>query len=132
MRDDHITEHFTWREFACHNGTPVPPEYQAYARDLAEQLEVIREAVGFPLEVISAYRTPMYNRSIKGAKRSQHMLCKAADIRCAAVPPSVIYAKIEQLHVAGKIMQGGLGIYDKFVHYDIRGVHKRWDKRTKK
>jgi len=28
--------------------------------------------------------------------------------------------------------QGGLGLYDSFVHYDVRGVKARWDFRKNK
>ena len=36
---------------------------------------------------------------------------------------------IEALIELEYIPEGGLGIYNTFVHYDIRGYKARWDKR---
>lgn len=126
-----ITEHFAWREFACHDGAPVPPEYRSHVRRLCEALEVLRaELGGRPVVIVSGYRTPEWNRKVGGATRSQHVSARAADIRVAGVSPSDVADAIERLIGQGRMPQGGLGRYDTFVHYDLRGYHARWDERS--
>ena len=124
---DRITEHFGWDEFACHNGTAVPEALRGNVRDLCAQLEVIRAEVGKPLRVISGYRTEAYNASRGGAKASQHVQGKAADLQVTGIAPEVLHALISRLIHEGKIKQGGLGLYPLFVHYDVRGTLARWD-----
>ena len=57
---------------------------------------------------------------------------KAADIVVEGVNPEVVVQIIEKLIAQGKLKQGEVGIYDTFVHYDIRGSKARWDFRLKK
>ena len=42
-----------------------------------------------------------------------------------------LHKLILQLIIDGKIPQGGVGLYNSFVHYDIRGSKARWDFRNK-
>ena len=59
--------------------------------------------------------------------KSQHCLCKAADVKVKGYTPLEVYEAIEHLISIGKMKQGGLGKYNTFTHYDIRGVKARWD-----
>ena len=43
-------------------------------------LDVCRSYIGEPIYVTSGYRCPLLNRAVGGAKNSQHMQGKAADI----------------------------------------------------
>ena len=36
---------------------------------------------------------------------------------------------ILELRDKGDIPKGGVGRYNNFIHYDIRGVNEKWDKR---
>jgi len=128
-----LTEHFSWREFACHDGTPVPDELKANVRRLAEALEVIRAACGgVAITIVSGYRTPAYNKVCNAAGHSQHMLAKAADIRVAGMPPEAVRQVILRLIAGRQIPQGGVGLYfppkhdPGWVHYDLRGRYARW------
>lgn len=125
-----ITEHFNFEEFACHDGTAVPTRYQGNLVLLCAALEVIRKEINFPISINSGYRTETYNRKIGGSPRSQHLTAKAADLRQGKIKPGALAQVIEKLIEAGRIPEGGLGIYDGFVHYDIRGKKSRWDFRT--
>ena len=77
-------------------------------------------------EVISAYRSPQTNellrsRSKSVARRSQHLLGKAIDVRLDDV-------ELEKLHhTAVEMQRGGVGYYPKsnFVHLDAGRV-RRW------
>lgn len=44
-------------------------------------LQPLREAIGHPITVTSGYRSPRVNKSVGGAKNSEHVLGKAADIQ---------------------------------------------------
>ena len=59
---------------------------------------------------------------------SQHILGKAADIQISDMEPAEVYNTIDNLAGHGHILQGGLGKYNSFVHYDIRKTKVRWDK----
>ena len=121
-----LTRNFHIDEFKCRDGSDVPKEYIENVRTLCENLQVIRETVDQPIRVISGYRTPDYNKKIKGAKKSQHMLAKAADIRIRGMSPRKVRAVIIGLIKKGQISSGGVGLYRTFVHYDIRGRNARW------
>jgi uncharacterized protein YcbK (DUF882 family) len=122
-----LTPHFWLHEFDCKDGTPVPDEYVLHVYRLAEQLEVLREALGgSPMRITSGYRSPSHNKKVKGGKRSQHLLAKAADITVAGVDAPFVYATAKRLIREGKMMKGGLGRYSSFTHYDIRGRNARW------
>ena len=67
--------------------------------------------------------------SLSGAKYSQHKLGKAADITVQSLKPAEVFVLIEDLIDFGELLQGGLGNYDTFTHYDIRKNKARWDAR---
>lgn len=120
-----ITEHFRVYEFACTDGSDVVFISQA----LVEILEAIRTHFGAAVTVNSGYRTVSYNASVKGsAKKSKHMYGLAADIRVAGHTPKEVYDYACSL--LGD--HGGGGIYDTFVHVDVRAEKSRFDYRTKK
>jgi len=127
-----MTEHFSREEFRSKDGAHFPYEAQQNLKVLSEQLEVLREHFQKPIKINSGYRSPKHNAKVGGAENSQHLLGKAADIVIDGITPDEVADAIEFL-IEGKMMkQGGLGRYDSFTHYDIRGKKSRWDKRSKK
>ena len=127
-----LTRNFNLSEFRCKDGTGVPPEYLCNVRVLATNLQVIRAKIGQPLVIVSGYRTSEHNRTCGGATNSYHLSAQAADIRCGGLSPVELHAVIRDLIASGYIHDGGLGLYDTFVHYDIRSVPYRWDERKRK
>lgn len=121
-----LQTNFKLSEFRCRDGTDVPEEYMENVQALADNLQVLRDYIGRPIQIISGYRSPEYNKKIKGAKRSQHMLAKAADIKVKGMEPWMVHKIIEHLIFEGHMKKGGLGIYQTFVHYDVRGRNARW------
>ena len=121
-----ITENFALSEFRCKDGTEVPEELMDNVTLLCENLQVLRDHIGKPIRVISGYRSPKYNRRIGGARRSQHMTAKAADIKVKGMTPAEVKAAIVELIKEGKMMKGGIGLYTTFTHYDVRGRNARW------
>ncbi|WP_299452078.1 D-Ala-D-Ala carboxypeptidase family metallohydrolase [uncultured Microscilla sp.] len=118
---------FKASEFDCNDGTAVPPEYYPNVQNLMKQLEILRSEMGAGITINSSYRTPSHNKAVGGKANSQHLYAKAADIVVKGYTPKQVHAKIEALTKAGKMTQGGLGLYKTFVHYDIRGTKARWD-----
>jgi len=127
IESEYVSDHFKWSEFACTDGTPVPKKYRANVEKLAANLEVLRAFLGNePLSLSSAYRTPAHNRAVGGASKSQHLVAKAGDIQASHRTPSQVYGAIKYLIKKGKMDQGGLGKYNTFTHYDVRGYKARW------
>ncbi|WP_129600500.1 YcbK family protein, partial [Anaerophilus nitritogenes] len=62
----------------------------------------------------SAFRTQTYNQSVGGAKKSQHLLGRAADIKVYGVSPE------EVAKIAKEIGFRGVGVYKSFTHVDVR------------
>jgi uncharacterized protein YcbK (DUF882 family) len=124
-----LTKNFNLEEFACNDGTPVPEEFYDNVQELAQNLQVLRDHLGCPIHINSAYRTHAHNSKVGGASKSQHLLAKAADIVSLKHTPWQVYTAIIQLISEGKMKQGGCGLYNTFCHYDTRGLKKRWDYR---
>lgn len=121
-----LTPNFDLEEFHCRDGTKVPAELMPNVRELADNLQVLRDEIREPIHINSGYRTKAYNKKVGGVPSSQHIQAKAADITAKNYIPKTLAALIERLIKAGKMKQGGLGIYPGFVHYDIRGTKARW------
>ena len=121
-----LTKDFNRSEFDCNDGSAMPKEVLLNIQKLANQLQVLRDCLGVPITVNSAYRSPSYNKKIGGVSNSQHVLGKAADITAKGYTPAQVYARIEELIKSGDMLQGGLGSYSTFTHYDIRKTRARW------
>ena len=121
-----LTKNFSLAEFNCHDGTPVPADLIPNVKELAKNLQVLRDEIKEPVRLNSGYRTPSYNKKVGGKPKSQHMLAKAADIVAKSYTPKQLAAVIERFIKAGKMKQGGIGIYPGFTHYDVRGTKARW------
>ena len=121
-----LTNNFSLWEFKCRDGTEVPDEYMENVKELAENLQVLRDYIQKPIIVISGYRSPTYNRKIKGARRSQHLFAKAGDLIVKGMTPDEVKEAIVYLIKEGKMKKGGVGLYTHFTHYDVRGFNRRW------
>ena len=121
-----ITENFSLSEFNCKDGSELPTALLPNVIDLADNLQVLRDYLGVPISINSAYRSLEHNRNIKGSTSSQHLLAKAADIVVESKTPEQVANIIKYLISEGKMIQGGLKAYNTFTHYDIRGHKARW------
>ena len=121
-----LTDNFTLAEFNSKDGAEMPAEVLENVIKLACNIQVIRDKIGCPLHINSAYRSPNHNKAIGGVKNSKHLLGKASDLTSRNHTPTQLYDVIESLIKEGKISEGGLGLYKSFVHYDIRGTKARW------
>lgn len=125
-----MTEHFKSEEFACKDGTAYPEGWvDGRLKPLCETLEVIRVELGVSVTILSGYRSPTYNKKIGGAKASQHMEGRAADITAKGVSAAQVHATVLKLYNDGKLPHiGGLGSYPGFTHVDVRPGERlaRW------
>ena len=156
-RDVPVSPHFTLGQFLCKQDGGYP-KYLILREPLVLKLEMILEALnkrGVPartLHVMSAFRTPHYNRSIGNrTPYSRHLYGDAADIFVdtdddgemddlngdgqITTDDAEVLAQIVEGHAARSRHQpfvGGLGIYGPkphrgpFVHVDVRGQRVRW------
>ena len=122
-----MTKNFSKKEFDCNDGSEMPINVYHNMVKVANQLQTLRDYIGKPIQVNSAWRSEEYNASIGGVKNSQHIMGRAADIVIKGMTPIEVSKIIEELVSKGDMLQGGLGIYSSFVHYDIRGTKARWD-----
>lgn len=125
-----LTENFNREEFECADGSEMPIEVQLNIAELAVQLEIIRSHFNAPIKINSAYRSPEHNEAVGGSKNSQHVLGKAADIVVKGFSPDEVADALEFLISTEMIKEGGIGRYNTFTHYDIRGERARWNYKT--
>ena len=121
-----MTKNFSLDEFACRDGSPVPDDLIDNVNTLADNLQVLRDYLDEPIHINSGYRSPEYNKKIGGAKSSQHLLAKAADITVKSKTPAELKAIVEKLIDEKKLYFGGIGLYPGFFYVDIRRNKARW------
>jgi zinc D-Ala-D-Ala carboxypeptidase len=107
---------FTPEEIACRGDGKI--RINAPALD---KLQALRDKLGVPLIVNSAYRSPAYNRKVGGAKQSTHLQGAAFDISMANHDPESFQA------AARAVGFTGFGFYPRqnFMHVDI-GRARQW------
>ena len=99
-------------------------------RHLLDLIYDVRDSLGGEgtYQIISAYRSPKTNEMLRNrsassgvAKKSQHLLGKAIDVRLMGVPTA------ELRDAAIRLQRGGVGYYEAsdFVHMDTGRV-RRW------
>ncbi len=124
-----LTENFSIEELNKHK-FDMPDEVLDNLKMLAVQLEIIRAHFNAPVRINSGYRNLEYNRNIGSKDTSQHVLGTAADIVVSGVSPDDVADAIEFLINSGMLKEGGVGRYNTFTHYDIRGSRARWNYKT--
>ena len=71
----------------------------------------------------SGVRCEKHNKAVGGAPKSQHVLKNAADIKVRGVKPEVVQAYLIKKYPDSL----GIGLYNSFVHVDVRPWKARWD-----
>jgi uncharacterized protein YcbK (DUF882 family) len=117
---DKVSSHFRRSEFSCTDGCG----FKAVDVQLLELLEKIRDHFGSkPVTITSGCRCLKHNHDIGSLDTSQHVRGIACDFRIKGIEPQLIYDYINDWH------DGGLGIYNSWIHLDVRGKRARWDNR---
>ena len=115
----------------------VPGEQRQSISETAKEIfQPIREAMGKPVFVLAGggIRSHEMNDRVGGAKRSQHLLGTALDLRCTDPGDTVkLYDLIVEMQSDGRLPHGGCALYltksdrPRFVHVDRRGRKARWN-----
>lgn len=123
--DRRLAPDFKVRELRCRDGSDTVMVDET----LTVVLQCIREHFGKPVTITSGYRTAAHNAAVGGAKSSQHLLGRAADIRVEGVSVEDVAAYAESLMPDW----GGVGRYPVkagraagWVHVDTRAEKARW------
>ncbi len=124
----HGVEFFTAKEVCpvgrLREGVPLhapPPDFMITALNLIEgPLDWIRWYQGIaPVHINSWYRSGGYNHEVGGGFNSLHLTGGAADItKDGWTPARIAFAFLNDYPKAHEL---GLGLYQTFVHVDIRG-----------
>lgn len=111
-------KNFKVQEFACKHCKSIKIDI-----NLLVKLEELRQAIGSkPIIINSGYRCPTHNRNVGGAKNSQHLYGKAADVRVAGMSPRQLEKYADRVFSNGGVGMGGATI----VHVDTRNGKARW------
>lgn len=89
-----------------------------------DKLQALRDRLGKPLIVRSAYRSPEHNHAVGGAKRSKHLIGAAFDIAMSNHDPAMFEAAAREIGFLG------FGFYPRsgFMHVDL-GPARQWGER---
>lgn len=110
---------FSPEEIACRGTGRVGIDAEAMGK-----LQALRDALGAPLMINSAYRSPEHNKAVGGAKASQHLRARAFDISMTNHDP-------EHFERAARAVGfTGFGFYKRnnFIHVDT-GPDREWGAR---
>ena len=96
-----LSENFTLEEMiasetAARHGIDNTPDNDALMnlRRLALFLEQVRNVLGKPIHINSAYRSPAANKKVRGKITSQHCKGAAADIKVKGMTPKEVVTAI--------------------------------------
>jgi zinc D-Ala-D-Ala carboxypeptidase len=82
----------------------------------------LRTRWGRPLMITSAYRCGRHNQAVGGANLSEHREGAAFDVSLGN------YLRSDLVHTARQVGFTGVGLYDTFVHLDVRKHAAEWTK----
>lgn len=124
-----LTTHFTLDELtrsqtAIDRGILNLPStvQRANLKLLADTLEEIREALGHPIKISSAFRSAELNAAVGGAKNSAHLDGLAADFTCPQFGTPLQVA--EAIAAMGIKFDQCIHEYGKWVHLGIGGQER--------
>ena len=120
LRTMYLTKNFKFNEFFC-NGVIPPQEYWQNIKEVATELQKVRDILGKPIIITSGYRSPAYNKKIGGATYSQHLTGKAVDSKMAGVNVNKYLA-----YLVRYTSFNGFGIANSYIHTDTRPNFTVW------
>lgn len=109
--DIQLTKNFRKSEFVSKDGFTIV----CIEDSLLYGLQRMRDILGKPITINSAYRSPSHNKAIGGATKSRHMLGCAADIVVKNTSQKDVVAAARECGFTGIIVYASKG----FVHVDV-------------
>ncbi len=105
----------------------IPPRYMW--RNIAGSLRVL-DGMAYHMRakikpLVSVYRSPNYNRAVRGRSQSQHLSNRAIDVQFYGVSAYTVTKVARKFRSAGHF-KGGVGSYSSFTHIDTRGHNADW------
>lgn len=117
-----LSPNFNSRETKCHCGCG---EWKV-SPTLVQSLELLRKKAGnLPIYINSARRCAVHNANVGGAADSQHLNGKAADITHSKLS---LLELLKIVETVATFKNGGIGVYETFLHVDVRQGEARWGK----
>lgn len=113
-----LSKHFSRSEFSCKCGCG----FDTVDAELISILEDLRDHFNRPVRVNSACRCNEHNNHVGGAKNSQHLIGRAADITVDDISPMGVYVYLSEKYTD----KYGIGRYAGFTHLDSRTTRSRW------
>lgn len=109
-------------------------------KQLLDAANMIREALGSPVNVNSSIRSVKKNTAVGGAKNSMHLpyeedgkvYTRALDLGISSGIKDVHALLLGDAVLAEELREmgiGGIGLYDTFIHIDL-GQERMWDNRV--
>ena len=108
--NEKLTKDFEYKEFFSGDvkvwlkSIEPPAKYLNKIILMAEELQIVRDYIGSPIIITSAYRTPAWNNYCGGVPSSYHTKCEAVDIKVNGMPPydlAVYVANLQTLRDLG-------------------------------
>jgi uncharacterized protein YcbK (DUF882 family) len=115
-----INHYFARCEFAC----PCNCGFDVADDTLVDILTRIRQHFNSPLTITSGCRCKQHNLKVGGAKKSFHVVGKAADIKVENVTAAELYEFLTYFYPD----RFGFILYPTWVHVDVRDVMYRGEK----
>ena len=115
-----MAKYFSPDEFICPCCGRLPDG--GMDKNLLEVLDKIRAAMGIPLYVSSGFRCRAHNEDVGGVADSQHIHGREADVYADGAD----WTPLQIAALAERAGADGIGLYDDFVHIDVRGYYARW------
>jgi hypothetical protein len=117
------SEDWPWKSFSPQEIASKGEGELLVDTDAMDRLQALRDRLGKPLVLTSAYRSPEHNRRVGGAKNSYHMQGVAFDVRMENHDPHRFEATARAEGFTG------FGYYPKsgFMHIDT-GPERSWGK----
>jgi len=110
-----LDSHFSREEIACTCGCG----FDTIDAELLVVLEKVREIIG-AYRPNSVCRCVTHNRLVGSTDTSQHVKAKACDV--PTNDPKSLYKQLDAMYPD----KYGIGLYNSFVHIDVRNYRARW------
>ena len=103
-----LTKNFKLKEFECKGNLEgcycrMPDDVYRNIKELAENLQIVRDELQEPITINSAYRCEAWNGINGGTLKSQHLQGKAADIVVKNLTPDEVATALDKLQQGGFI-----------------------------